>query len=109
MASSDLYDDTRNWKPEIIDPSSSEGLKRFSQLKLDGTIRTVSDTLENQVAELALIRHPLLQQDPSGLVKAIGEILGENDWETFGCWVVFLLSCLFLECVELLDRSPMSH
>jgi len=89
MASSDLYDDARNWKPEIIDPSSSEGLKRFSQLKLEGTIRTVSDTLENQVAELALIRHPNLQQDPSGLAKAIGEILGKNDWETYGCWVVF--------------------
>ena len=93
MSYSDLYADTLSWKAEIIDPSTVEGVNRFSELKLDGSIQTVSDTLENQVAELALIRHPFLKQDPSGLAKAIGEILGENDWETYGCWVVFHFRC----------------
>ena len=54
MSSSDLYADTLSWKAEIIDPSTVEGIKRFSELKLDGSIRTISDTLENQVAELLM-------------------------------------------------------
>ena len=89
MSSSDLYTDTLRWKAEIIDPSTVEGVKRFSELKLDGSIRTVSDTLENQVAELAIIRNPMLKQNPTGLAKAIGDILKGNDWDTYGSWVVF--------------------
>jgi len=89
MSSSDLFADTLRWKAEIIDPSSVEGTKRFSELKLEGTIRTVSDTLENQVAELAIIRNPMLKQNPTGLVKAIGDILEGKDWDTYGSWVVY--------------------
>ena len=89
MSSSVLYADTLSWKAEIIDPSTIEGVNRFSELKLDGSIQTVSDTLENQVAELAIIRNPVLKQDPAGLAKAIGEILVGKDWDTYGCWVVY--------------------
>ena len=89
MSSSDLYADTLSWKAEIIDPSSVLGVERFAELKLNGTIRTVSDTLENQVAELAVIRNPTLKQNPTGLAEAIGSILHGKDWDTYGCWVVF--------------------
>ncbi|HIG58388.1 MAG TPA: hypothetical protein EYF95_07175 [Flavobacteriales bacterium] len=89
MSSSVLYADTLSWKAEIIDPSTIEGVNRFSELKHDGSIQTVSDTLENQVAELAIIRNPVLKQDPAGLAKAIGEILVGKDWNTYGCWVVY--------------------
>jgi hypothetical protein len=89
MPESDLHEDALNWKAEIIDPSTSEGLDRFAKLKLDGTIRTVSDTLENQVAELAVIRNPMLKQNPIGLAMTIGKILGDDNWDSYGCWVVF--------------------
>lgn len=32
-------------KLKIIDPSTVEGVKRFSELKLDGSIQTINDTL----------------------------------------------------------------
>ena len=49
----------------------------------------MSDTLENQVAELAIIRNPMLKQNPTGLAMAIGDILEGKDWDTYGNWVVF--------------------
>jgi len=45
MSYSDLYADTFSWKAEILDPSTVEGVKRFSELKLDGSIQTINDTL----------------------------------------------------------------
>jgi tRNA A37 threonylcarbamoyladenosine dehydratase len=79
----------KSWKAEILDPSKEEGQIRFSTLKSSGVISSEIDTLESQVAELAITRDPTLKQDPSGLATAISQVIGNKDWDTFGRWVVF--------------------
>ena len=66
------------WKAEVIDPSSEEGLIRFATLKSKGLIHSEIDTLESQVVELAIIRNPSLKDNPLGLTKAIGAIIGNK-------------------------------
>ena len=64
------------WKAVVIDPSTEEGRVRFARLKSKGIIQCENDTLENQVAELAIIRNPSLKDNPMGLANAISA----NNW-----------------------------
>jgi molybdopterin/thiamine biosynthesis adenylyltransferase len=77
------------WKAEVIDPSTEEGRIRFAILKSNGIIHCENDTLENQVAELAIIRNPSLKDNPMGLANAISATIGEKNWDTYGRWIVF--------------------
>ena len=77
------------WKAVVIDPSTEEGRVRFARLKSKGIIQCENDTLENQVAELAIIRKPSLKDNPMGLANAISATIGEKNWDTYGRWVVF--------------------
>ncbi|PCJ82606.1 MAG: hypothetical protein COA49_00665 [Bacteroidetes bacterium] len=79
----------KSWKAEILDPSKEECQIRFATLKSNGTISSEIDTLESQVAELAIIRNPALKHDPSGLATSISQVLGNKNWDTYGRWVVF--------------------
>ena len=78
---------THLWKPEILALAVESDRIRLETLRESGRIMEEYDTLDAQVAEWAVCRHPPAKHDPSLLASTLGTLMQDHDWDTFGVWV----------------------
>lgn len=78
-----------SWRPELFLPSRDEDRLALEALFGTGKVREVRDTIDAQLAELAMCREPGLARDPQALRDATRtQLAGAEPWE-YGTWAWF--------------------
>lgn len=78
------------WRPEVLNPTQSDGVHRLEELRNRNAIRRTVDPIEAQVRGLLVARDPSakLEDRPDELKRRIVAELGSRP-ETYGRWVYF--------------------
>ena len=77
------------WRPEVFRLAQPEDRKRLEDVRREGKVKEEVDTLENQLAELVIVRNPQLSGNPEAFGRAVRAELGESGWEGYGAWVLY--------------------
>ena len=75
--------------PEVFRLDSSPRRKLFQERKQSTLNAHVVDSLEDQVAELLIIRQPKLKAQPEKLASEIRREIGPDGWDAYGVWAWF--------------------
>src|SRR5690349_13332049 len=103
---SNLEPSDRLWKPVILrlrEPGEAQALE---DLRSQGIIRVVHDSLKAQLEDLARIRHPQSKLAREEMANAVQALLGGVEPGQYGCWVFFPWSG---HLVHLLDAAEFSE
>lgn len=78
---------TLTWQPEVIEPGSAPGQARLLALRASGTIHEEWDTLDAQLAELAIVRNPQIKGNPAAIAEEVERELSEKGRDGYGVWI----------------------
>ncbi len=76
------------YRPIILSAKSTQDLAILNEIKARPAIQ-VTDTIENQVAELIKTKNPSKQYSPEALQEQVEAFFRERDRATFGVWVYY--------------------
>jgi len=91
----------KDYRPIVLSPDSPQDSKKIKTILGDSSIM-VTDTIENQVAELIKIRNPSQSFTPEVLQEKVKKFFKEKDKDAYGVWVYYPWRNTF---VRLLDKE----
>lgn len=84
------------WQPTIYDPSTVADRNRLTELRAQGRVWQVKDTLRTQLTDLAKTRSPGLQSRPGDLAAQLSVLTNNIPPERYGRWVFYPWSGLLV-------------
>ena len=78
-----------SFRPQLLAADSPEGAAELTTLLASGRVRTVQDTIEDQMDELAQCLRPDVRHTPLSLAQARRELCGPLPTWRYGSWVLY--------------------
>ncbi|MFC9658644.1 ThiF family adenylyltransferase [Nocardia sp. NPDC127606] len=80
---------TSHFRPELLDPSSPEGLRDLEALAASGSVSAVHDTIDDQLDELTRCEDPAVAHSTSSLAASRRRICDGTPLWRWGTWVFY--------------------